>query len=135
MAVVAKMQASEVNAHAGQRYEACEKGDEGAMPAGEAQGLASYYGVPPWLRDAEFVRLTTNSQGSESIKLTAVSAKDEDDPNRDWASATPSGHLEMQINNPEVFGYFKAGRQYRVTIEEIVPARARPKLTQKGLPH
>ncbi len=60
-----------------------------------------------------------SAQAQESIELAAVSAKGEDDPNRDWASATPTGHLTMTIQNPEAWGYVVPGAQYRVTIERI----------------
>lgn len=44
-----------------------------------------------------------------------------------WFDASPSGQLTMTIMNPQVFGYFTPGTEYRVTIEKIVPTKARPK--------
>lgn len=120
MALVAKMQALQVVGHAGHRYVACGADDPEAIETKDASGLDSYYGRPPWLKGATHVKTLRNGQSQESFTLTAVSAKDDpDDPNRDWAAASPSGKLEMLVNNPEAWGYIVPGAEYRVTIERI----------------
>lgn len=119
MALVAKMSASQVNANGGGRWVPCAEGDDGAQDVESCGAIKSMYGVPPWLTSTGFVRYEPVGQNSEFIKLIAVSAKDEDDPNREWAMASPSGSLEMHIQNPGAFGYVQAGQEYRVTIERI----------------
>lgn len=125
MAIVARMQATEVIQRGGGQWVACEEGDEGddgAQPT--ATVFANFhYGIPAWLKGTEWVRRDDQAQGTEWIKLTAVSSKGQDDPNRDWAEASPSGTLELQISNPGAFDYVVAGGIYRVTIEKIRPPR------------
>jgi hypothetical protein len=127
MGVVAKMQAYQITGTAGGRYVPCGPDDEGAEPIETCKGVHSYYGVPPWFDGAEFVRFDAKAQQNVVINLHCVSAKGEDDPNRSWADASPSGQLTMTIMNPQVFGYFTPGTEYRVTIEKIVPTKARPR--------
>ncbi len=119
MAIVAKMLATQVTGVGGSRYAACASDDPDGQPIEEAPGVASYYGIPPWLASATHVKMQNNVQVQESIDLSAVSVKGEDDPNREWASATPSGTLTMAIQNPDAWGYIVPGAQYRVTIERI----------------
>lgn len=118
MALVAKMAASTVTKSGGGRWVACDEDHPDAKS--KAGHLSSIYGTPAWLDDTEFVRFDPLAQGQEYIKLTAVSFEgDVDDPNRKWAMASPSGHLELSIANPEAFGYVDQGHEYRVTIERI----------------
>lgn len=124
MALVAKMQASEVNARGGGRWAPCAEDDPGAQAVSECPGVQSTYGVPPWLNTTGWVRYEPVGQSGEQIKLAAVSAKGEDDPNREWAMASPSGELVMYIQNPAGFGYVQAGQEYRVTIERLRGPRA-----------
>lgn len=119
MALVARMSASQVNANGGGRWVACAEGDEGAQPVESCQAIKSMYGVPPWLATTGWVRYEHTGQNSEQFKLIAVSAKGEDDPNREWSMASPSGSLDLSVQNPAAFGYVKAGEEYRVTIERI----------------
>lgn len=124
MALVAKMQAQQVTGLSGHRYVECEPDDPEAIEAKDASGLDSYYGRPPWLAGATHVKTLRNAQAQESFVLGAVSAKDDvDDPNRAWAAASPSGKLEMVVNNPEAWGYIVPGAEYRVTIERIRGSR------------
>lgn len=64
-------------------------------------------------------------KGSERITLGAVMSGGPDDPNAAWAAATPSGMLELQIDNPKAWGFFDPGAEYIVKITRHVPARAR----------
>ncbi len=36
-----------------------------------------------------------------------------------FASATPSGHMQLTITNPDVRGFFKPGKKYYVDITEV----------------
>lgn len=119
MALVAKMVASEVNARGGGRWAPCAETDDGAQKVEDVGAVQSMYGTPPWLATTGWVRYESVGQNAEGIKLVAVSAKGEDDPNREWAMASPSGTLDMYIQNPGAFGYVQAGQEYRVTIERI----------------
>ena len=49
-----------------------------------------------------------NVQESHSVKLQAVT----DSENKSWAKYTPSGSVELQINNPEAFSHFKIGETF-----------------------
>lgn len=119
MALVAKMSATQVTANGGGRWAPCAETDAGASRVEDTPAISSMYGVPPWLATTGWVRYEPVGQNGEYIKLVAVSAKGEDDPNREWAMASPSGSLDMSIQNPAAFGYVQAGQEYRVTIERI----------------
>lgn len=122
MSIVARMAATEVLSRGGGRWVPCAADDEGAMEVGEGPDkvqFSSAYGPVPWLASATHVRRDEHAQSQEVITLAAVSAKGVDDPNRDWAAASPSGSLGLTIDNPEAWGYVKPGRIYRVTIEEV----------------
>ncbi len=54
---------------------------------------------------------------TEEAKLFAVYGKD-GTANKEWAKSTPSGSLELKIDNPDVHGFFKPGREYILTIRE-----------------
>lgn len=119
MALVAKMSASQVTANGGGRWAPCAEDDDGAQSVESCSAIKSMYGIPPWLATTGWVRYEPVGQNGEYIKLIAVSAKGEDDPNREWAMASPSGSLEISVQNPGAFGYVQAGQEYRVTIERI----------------
>ena len=53
-------------------------------------------------------------KGSEEVALGAVYGKE----NEPWSSATPSGVLNMTINNPSAMGFFEPGEHYILTIEK-----------------
>jgi hypothetical protein len=119
MAIVAKMSVTKVTASGSGHLVPCEETDEGAIATETAPGAVSWYGVMKWLGDAKFVRLAPGTS-QETWELQAVSTKGEaDDPNREWAAATPAGQLTLTVNNPECFGYVEPGREYRITIERI----------------
>jgi hypothetical protein len=111
------MRPSKVMTIGGGRYVVCQEGDEGAV---EAKAAGSMYGIPPWLTATGWVRLEPNATSGETWTLSCVSStEDVDDPNRDFAQATPSGSLTLYVQNPDCFGYVETGREYRVTIERI----------------
>ena len=125
MALVAKMMAQSVNASGGGRWAPCAEDDDGAQAVADTPAISSMYGVPPWLATTGWVRYEPVGQNAEHIKLNAVSAKGEDDPNREWAMASPSGELTLFIQNPAAFGYVQAGQEYRITIERIRGPKAK----------
>ena len=50
------------------------------------------------------------------IKLGAIYTEDES--MREYADATPSGSLELNIQNPAAMKQFTPGKYYKITIEE-----------------
>jgi hypothetical protein len=54
----------------------------------------------------------------QCVKLAAVS----DPANKSWATATPCGTVELQINNPEAFDQLKVGAYFFV---DFTPAPAK----------
>jgi hypothetical protein len=52
----------------------------------------------------------TKVKGSEQVTFHAVYATD--GPNKEWATATPSGSLSMNIDNPAAWGHFKVDEEY-----------------------
>lgn len=55
-------------------------------------------------------------QHSELAKLAAVT--DEAGTNKEWAAATPSGTLTLQIDNPKAQGHFRPGRSYYLDVTD-----------------
>ena len=114
MALVAMMHATEIRLVGGGREVPCDEGDEGARTVGEDY-------TAKWLRPSvsgkNFIRTELQVTRQEAIKLSAL--WDPNGPNRDWAVASPAGSLELTIDNPGAMGYVKAGRHYRITIEEV----------------
>lgn len=51
---------------------------------------------------------------SETVKFSAV--YDDEGPNKEWAMWTPSGTLELTIDNPPAQGVFNPGEEVFVTI-------------------
>lgn len=49
---------------------------------------------------------------AQIVKLNPSFANKPEDPNHAFWKATPTGSLEMTINNPAVFGFFKPGTSY-----------------------
>lgn len=42
--------------------------------------------------------------------------------NREWASATPGGSVQMTVRNEVASAYFERGKEYYLTFEEAEPA-------------
>lgn len=77
-------------------------------------------------KDWEGARIAyLSGKGTERVTLSAVMPSGPDDPNTAWSAATPSGQLELQIDNPKAWGFFDPGAEYIVKITRHVPARAR----------
>jgi hypothetical protein len=52
----------------------------------------------------------------EVVKLHAVYSDKEGSPNKAWAKATPSGTLELTIDNPAAQGVLRPGQFYYVDL-------------------
>lgn len=55
---------------------------------------------------------TGNAENGGSVRLEAV--YDGSDENKSWAKYTPSGHVEMWINNPPAYDGFEVGKAYYI---------------------
>ena len=51
-------------------------------------------------------------------------------PNKVWASATPSGSIELTIDNPGAQGFLVPGKAYIIDIREATPEDDYPLATQ-----
>lgn len=49
---------------------------------------------------------------SQVVKMHASYDSRPDSPNRAFWQATPTANLEMSINNPDAFDFYKAGKSY-----------------------
>ncbi len=67
----------------------------------------------------------TDSEGvkheSRTVKMDAVS--DDGGDNESWSEATPSGKLEMTINNPSAFDTFVINGEYYLDITPVEKAQ------------
>jgi hypothetical protein len=59
------------------------------------------------------------STEAQIVKCGAVYENNPDHPNYAFWKATPTGQLEMTINNPGAFGTFARGRKFLLTFEPI----------------
>jgi hypothetical protein len=48
---------------------------------------------------------------SERLMFDAVYSPDPNSENAAWAKYTPYGHLEMVVDNPNLFGHFTPGQE------------------------
>ncbi len=66
---------------------------------------------------ARFTCLTVNkSEYCEEVFLTPVTTCSDDDPNKSYSEATPSGELKMSITNRNAWGAFEPGKDYDLDI-------------------
>lgn len=63
-----------------------------------------------WIKD--------HGNGTRIVQLGVVYSRVEGTENHDFTKATPSGHIEMQIDNPLAAVQFKPGRWYHVDFTE-----------------
>lgn len=56
---------------------------------------------------------------SRLVRLSPVYENNPDHPNYHFWKATPTGSMEMQINNAAAFGFFRPGKKYLLTFEEV----------------
>jgi hypothetical protein len=73
------------------------------------------------VEDMRYLRYPAKGEGEpdtepkkygERVVFHAVYSPDPDDENRAFWESTPSGRLEMQINNPTAFGRFVVNQEY-----------------------
>lgn len=68
---------------------------------------------------AKFQCLSVTDHGwNKSVKLNVVYSRVDGTENYDFTKATPSGSMEMQIDNPAAAVQFKPQKYYYVDIEE-----------------
>ncbi len=60
-----------------------------------------------------------------SVILKPVYSQEEGHENHAFWDATPSGSLELMINNPAAAAYFETGVEYYVEIRKVQPSKAR----------
>lgn len=54
-----------------------------------------------------------------TIKMTPVFSQSEDDPNKKFWDASPSGELNLGTINPAAWQYFELDKTYELTFEEV----------------
>ena len=60
---------------------------------------------------------------AQIVKMNPSYASHPDDPNHAFWKATPTGNLEMTINNPKAFDFFKPGKSYYLTFDPVEDAQ------------
>lgn len=53
------------------------------------------------------------------VKLNAAYDPDPNSPNHAFWKATPTGSMELQINNPDIVGFFKTGKKYWIDLTPV----------------
>lgn len=115
MALVAKMIGESVAGNRGPRWEPCTPLTPGAVLAGNIWGASR----PPWVDQTATHFVARQAKMLEQVKLMCVHTGDPDDPNLEWTQASPTGHLELTIQNPEAFGFVREGVEYLVRVTEV----------------
>jgi hypothetical protein len=62
-----------------------------------------------------------NNPTGQIVKLNPSYVSNPENPNHAFWKATPTGSLEMQINNPAVFGFFKPGQSFWLDFTPVEP--------------
>lgn len=62
-------------------------------------------------------KATDGSVMSQIVRFNAAYENRPDHPNYAFWKATPTAQMEMTINNPDAFDYFKQGKKYLLTFE------------------
>jgi hypothetical protein len=57
--------------------------------------------------------------GNDNEKVSMTPVVGDSDENKTFSKYTPTGLFEMHITNPAAMGFFKPGKEYRLTIEEV----------------
>lgn len=71
------------------------------------------------MKRAKFTCYSVTDFGNyEVVKLNAVYAGDKNAEDNQFAAATPSGSIEMNITAEEARGYFKPGKKYYADFSE-----------------
>lgn len=66
-----------------------------------------------------FVREITRYAHSRDQVKVSLSPVTRGEGNKEWASATPSGEIVMQISNPDASGQFDVGDEWTVTFDLV----------------
>ena len=56
---------------------------------------------------------------SQIVRMNPSYVSNPENPNHAFWKATPTGNLEMTINNEQVFGFFKPGKSYWLDFTEV----------------
>ncbi|MBW4678000.1 MAG: hypothetical protein KME52_29620 [Desmonostoc geniculatum HA4340-LM1] len=62
--------------------------------------------------------ITHHASGGNSVNLTPVLSGSEE--NKSFWQSTPSGKLEMYINNPNARTFFEPGAEYYIDFTQVV---------------
>jgi len=108
MALLCKMKVHTVESYGYGHWMLCDEGDAGARPT-----MHTYYDADDAGPSFE---CWVPGKSLENVVLQPVSSGGPDDPNQSFAQATPSGKLEMTIDNPAAWGYLEPGIEYFVEI-------------------
>ena len=68
----------------------------------------------------------TASVSCENVVLVPIYSSSDDDPNRSYAEATPSGKVELTITNKAAIGAFTPGEIYDVVFTPAMPREPVP---------
>lgn len=73
-------------------------------------------------------KVTVEQQSGGKVVMTPVYEPDaaKDTENARFTKATPSGRIELGIDNPDAMKFFKPGKSYYVDFTEVTPANERP---------
>ncbi len=115
MALVAKMIGESVTGNRGPRWEPCTPLTPGAVLAANIWGASR----PKWVDQTATHFVARQAKMLEQVKLMCVHTGDPGDPNLEWTQASPTGHLELTIQNPEAFGFVREGVEYLVRVTEV----------------
>jgi hypothetical protein len=55
-----------------------------------------------------------NSKSGERVQMSPVYSDDPQSENYSFSQATPSGAIELNITNPDAFGFFEVNKEYVV---------------------
>lgn len=64
--------------------------------------------------------VTTHAGGGNTVKMRPVNGNSEE--NKDFWKYTPSGNLEMFVNNPKAQEFFVAGAEYYIDFTPVLPS-------------
>lgn len=66
------------------------------------------------VQEVTHVLNSDSTKESERVTLSAVSGKDDTDPNKKWSRWTPYAEFKMTINNPGAFNTLSKGHEFFV---------------------
>lgn len=63
---------------------------------------------------AKFKVGSTTNFGNDNLEVKMTPVTSGSDENKSFSKYTPTGDIRMHITNPEVLGFFEAGKEYYV---------------------